>query len=105
VEIERILGRTLLQLACRHHIFEVILKAAFQAAFGATTGPDVSIFKNFRRQWSTIDRKRYQPGIADRGVLNAVSNYEEASIRFAVLQLGVSLKPFCICSSVYQYYD
>jgi len=104
VEIERILGRTLLQLACRH-IFEVILKAAFQAAFGATTGPDVSIFQNFRRQWSTIHTKRYQPGITDRGVLNAVSNYEEGALCFAVLQVRVSLKPLFICSSVYQYYD
>lgn len=59
VEIERHLERNLLWLACRHHIFELILKEAFQSSMGISqSGPDVLIFKRFRENWRRIDSSK-----------------------------------------------
>lgn len=56
VEIERELERNLLWLACRHHIFELLLKEAFiESIKTSTTGPDVQLFKRFRDNWHKID--------------------------------------------------
>ena len=43
--LQELLQRQLLWLACRHHIFELILKHTFQELFGDTTGPEESFFK------------------------------------------------------------
>lgn len=66
--LERSLGKTLLKLACRHHIFEIILKAVFDTKFGTTSGPVVLIFQRFRDQWSKIDQTKFTPGIHDQKI-------------------------------------
>lgn len=65
VLLERKLGKNLLKLACRHHIYEVILKAVFDNKFGKTTAHTVPIFQRFREKWSTIDTSKFKPGIQD----------------------------------------
>ncbi|KAG0714561.1 Retrovirus-related Pol polyprotein from type-1 retrotransposable element R2 [Chionoecetes opilio] len=53
--LEQKLGRPLLNLACRHHVMELILASAFKATFGdATSGPDVQLFKRFQKKWPTL---------------------------------------------------
>ena len=54
IRIEKDLGRDLLWLACRHHVCEVILKSAFDACFGKSSGPAVEIFDRFRKKWPRI---------------------------------------------------
>ena len=44
VLLQQLLNRQLLWLACRHHIPELILKAAFQSLFGKTTSPVETLF-------------------------------------------------------------
>lgn len=65
VLLERKLNKNLLKLACRHHIYEVVLRAVFEEKLGKTTGPVVTMFKNFREQWSKIDQTKFKPGIDD----------------------------------------
>ncbi|KAG0730304.1 hypothetical protein GWK47_028506 [Chionoecetes opilio] len=48
IRIEQELGRSLLWLACRHHVHEVILKDVFEASLGSSSGPDIGIFKLLR---------------------------------------------------------
>ena len=58
--LQQLLCRQLLWLACRHHIPERILGAAFFALFGETTGPDVPLFKDLQRNWDTLDHTDMQ---------------------------------------------
>ena len=50
VLLQQHLNRQLLWLSCRHHIPELILKAAFQTLFGKTTGPSAALFS-----WKSLD--------------------------------------------------
>ena len=45
VLLQNLLQRLLLWLACRHHVLELVLAAAFIELFGVTTGPEVTLFK------------------------------------------------------------
>ncbi|KAG0713733.1 hypothetical protein GWK47_015567 [Chionoecetes opilio] len=49
------IGRSLLWLACHHHVHEVILKDVFEASLGSSSGPDIGIFKRLRDRWSFVD--------------------------------------------------
>jgi hypothetical protein len=59
--LEQQIGRKLLFLACRHHIHELIVQATFEALFGQSTSPEVSVFVEFRRTWYSLERKACQP--------------------------------------------
>ncbi|KAG0710345.1 hypothetical protein GWK47_002509 [Chionoecetes opilio] len=52
--LEEALGKPLLNLACRHHVIELILAAAFKEVMGPSSGPTIQLFKRFREQWPYI---------------------------------------------------
>lgn len=56
------LGRTLLNLACRHHVYELTLKCVFEKLAGSSTGPDVGLFQRFQKQWNSLDKGNFQTG-------------------------------------------
>lgn len=62
INIEKMFDRDLLYLPCRHHIFELVLKSCFDVLMGASSGPDINLFKRFRESWSTINRDKYRCG-------------------------------------------
>ena len=62
------LEREILFLPCRHHIFEIILRGAFESKMGGTTGPDVPLFKRFQAEWPKIDKTKMQSCLTDRNV-------------------------------------
>ena len=52
VQIESLLKRPLLFLACRHHILELVLRAAYECKMGSeTNSPNVKLFSEFRNVW------------------------------------------------------
>ena len=51
---EQILNRDILYLPCRHHIYELVLSAAFTAKIPGTSGPNNQIFLKFRNEWDNI---------------------------------------------------
>ena len=55
VLLQQLLNRQLLWLACRHHIPELILKAAFQRLFGKTKGPVEVLFSKLKSSWKSLD--------------------------------------------------
>jgi hypothetical protein len=59
--IEEALGRDVVHIGCRHHIMEVILSRVFTTLFGATGGPEVGLFKRFKKHWSIIQHQHYSP--------------------------------------------
>jgi len=60
VQLESMLGRDLLWLACRHHVLEVMLAKVFSLCFGPSSGPDIPLFKRFKPTWNAIVRDNYQ---------------------------------------------
>lgn len=57
--IEEGLGRELVWIACRHHIYEISLSSVFREVFGSTEGPETAIFKRFKAEWPTINKDVY----------------------------------------------
>ena len=54
--LEGLMGKKLFYHACRHHIYELVIKSVYQQTFGsATTGPENVLFKEFKSAWSSID--------------------------------------------------
>lgn len=68
VILEKMVERDLLYLACRHHIYEVILKAVFDCKMGSTTAPHPDIFKKFQSAWSEVDLQKFQSGVEDERI-------------------------------------
>ncbi|EDS44322.1 conserved hypothetical protein [Culex quinquefasciatus] len=58
VNLERMLGRDLMWLACRHHVLELILAKAFCVCFGPTKSPETPLFKRFREKWPEISKDK-----------------------------------------------
>ena len=54
--IEVGIGHELVRIGCRHHIMEVVLGHVFTSLSGATSGPNVGIFKRFQKHWSLIEQ-------------------------------------------------
>ena len=58
--IQQKLEKDLLFLACRHHIMELLVGAAFGTCMEKkTSGPDVALFKRFAKKWSVMDQSSY----------------------------------------------
>ena len=53
--LQELLSRQILWLACRHHILELVVGAAFFELFGDTTSPEVTLFKVLKKSWDTLD--------------------------------------------------
>ena len=54
VLLEEKMHKKLLYTACRLHISELLLTAAFQAHMAPSSGPDIQIFKRFKKNWCFI---------------------------------------------------
>lgn len=68
VLLEKHLQRSLINLACRHHIFEILIRAAFESKLSGTSGPDVALLKKFKTAWSTLDKNKFSPGMCDERI-------------------------------------
>lgn len=79
--IEHIMGRDLLHFACRHHIYEIVVEKIFTALkiTAASSGPDISLFKRFKEQWSFIDQGTYETAAG----MKEIESFQQQSIAFA----------------------
>lgn len=71
-----------MKLACRHHVYEVILRSVFELKFGETTGPNVLLFKEYLGKWDEIDQTKYKLGIQDSIVKRTLCNISCEIIKF-----------------------
>lgn len=71
--LESKLQRNLLKLACRHHVYEIYLRAAFEAHFPGTSAPTVALFERFKSEWKNIDTTKFEPGIRDEKIRNVLN--------------------------------
>lgn len=57
---EKYMKTKLLYLACRHHVYEVIVGGVFKKLFGKSKGPNVEIFQEFKNEWINIKKEKFQ---------------------------------------------
>ena len=53
--LQQLLNRQLLWLACRHHILELVVGAAFTELFGETKSSEVTLFKILKTSWDSLN--------------------------------------------------
>ena len=61
VLLEQKVGRQLIHLACRHHVLELVIGKAFDHLMGPSSGPEITLFKKFKEQWSSVDQTQFKP--------------------------------------------
>lgn len=77
VILQELLGRSLLHLACRHHILELVAAAAFNEAMSVTLSPEIPLFKKSKEQWKKIDKTHFQDYSSDIEVFEALSDIRD----------------------------
>ena len=87
--LEQKLGRDLLYLACRHHVMELIVGAAFEKTVGGSSGPEVLIFKRFREAWQFVNQNNFQPASTDPSVEKLVASSRADMLTFAKENLEI----------------
>ncbi|XP_074100045.1 uncharacterized protein LOC141528084 [Cotesia typhae] len=92
-EIEKALGKELIWLPCRHHIYEIILRSAFEVYWPVSSGPNVPIFGRFKKFWDTFDKTKYKSGVEDSIVANIITNEKNNLSSFIKRYLQVLLLP------------
>lgn len=60
VLIEQKFDKEMLWLACRHHVFEIMLETIVVSGLGPSTGPEILLFKRFKNTWSEMKLEEYQ---------------------------------------------
>ncbi|XP_050530606.1 uncharacterized protein LOC126899603 [Daktulosphaira vitifoliae] len=85
--LEQMLGRDILYLSCRHHIYEIILKSVFEVKFNTSSGPDVPIFNKFQKCWQNINKTNYLSGIEDTVILEKLKTKKDDILKFSFEQL------------------
>lgn len=59
--LEKDLGKELVWIACRHHMFEVVLSDVFSVTVGPSGGgPEIELFKRFKKMWPYIDQYKFE---------------------------------------------
>lgn len=81
VLLEELLGRKLIHLGCRHHIYELVLKDVFEKKYGSTSAPETPIFNRFADAWHGINKDQFLPGLDDSIVRAKISDDESEQIK------------------------
>lgn len=92
VLLEKMLDKKLLFLCCRHHIYELVLKAVFEKKVAVTSAPEEPLFVRFKKEWPAIKSKQYHSGIEESDVANSLKDIIDTTKTFILSQLK---KPIC----------
>lgn len=87
VILQEMMQCDLLELQCRRHIHELILRSAFELKFGATSAPTVQMFQRFANCWTDIDKTKFEPGTKDEIVKASLEDYADDIINFCKEEL------------------
>ncbi|KAK3910236.1 polyprotein [Frankliniella fusca] len=86
VLIQQKLNKELLELACRHHVLELVLGAVFENTVGLSKTPDFLYGDMLKKKWDALDKEKYRTAAASRGILRKIPNADE-TIKFCCDQL------------------
>lgn len=79
----------MLNLACRHHIHELIIASVFKCQFGASDGPRIALFQKFSSEWETLKTKQFESGIRSIRVHQHLSPIKAELIAFIQDQIQI----------------
>ncbi|KAK3928606.1 Aconitate hydratase, mitochondrial [Frankliniella fusca] len=82
VGVERALGRDLIWLPCRHHVYERVLEDVYHEVMGPSLGPEVGIFRTLQKKWESIDKTQYITYATYAISRRALQGDREAIIKF-----------------------
>ena len=82
--MEEKIGRSLINLACRHHVYEIILGSVFETKLSSTFTPEVLIFERFAKSWPDLNKESFISGIEDTTVCEKIGPVEKLLLRSAV---------------------
>jgi len=85
--LEQKMGKEMLWLPCRHHIYELVLEAVVKVSLGTSSGPEILLFKRFQKSWPVINKTNFQTAVSDVMTSNAVLDISVDMISFAKEQL------------------
>ena len=79
--LQKKIGRDLLLLPCRHHIYEIFLRNVFESKLSSSSAPEVPIFERFARSWADLNRDSFKSGIEDENVRSQFTQTELDDIK------------------------
>ncbi len=88
--LESFLHHDVLNLACRHHISEIVLQAVF-GLNDVSKSADIEIFMHFRDYWPRIDQASFSTALQDDTIAPVVMPWKDDIIEFARHQMEQSL--------------
>lgn len=86
IRLETEIGRQLLNLACRHHISEIVLEKVF-SVHDVSKSPNMELFGHFKDFWPRIDQDSFCPATEDDNLKATVVPWKDDVIEFALGQL------------------
>lgn len=87
VQLETEFGQQLLNLACRHHISEIMLEKVY-GIHDVLRSPNLELFGNFKDFWPRIDQAAFSTAMNDEGTAAVISPWKDGVIQFATTQLN-----------------
>ena len=87
VLIEREQERDLLNLACRHHVAEIVLEKVFGLHDTSSKSPNIELFHHFKEYWPRVDQTSFRTAMDDEEMRSRVAEWREEVIMFATDQL------------------
>lgn len=92
VLLEQRLERDILFLACRHHIYELVLQGVFlEVKLYPSTGPDILLFKRFQHAWEKIDKTKFSTSVSDSYIHDILKDEADEIISYAKNKLTEDL--------------
>lgn len=68
-------------LACRHHMYEIVLRSIFELKVAPSKAPDVPFFQRFAKAWPDINQTNFQSGLEDESIRMVITNDECEDIK------------------------
>lgn len=82
--LEKKLGRDILYLPCRRHVYEIVLTGVFtEVQLTTNSGPDILLFKIFHNEWKNIEYKKFSARITDESVRDILKDVADEIVIFA----------------------
>lgn len=88
VLLEQKMDKNMLWMACRHHVLEIMLEAVVVKLLGVSSGPDISLFKRFKKSWSSINQGGFKTIGTDELIHEEIINSVPDIIEFSKKQLA-----------------
>lgn len=79
--LQKKIGRDLMLLPCRHHIYEIVLRSVFETKLTSSSAPEVLIFEKFAKFWPDLNHESFKSGIEDENVSAQINQTELDNIK------------------------